>query len=374
MRLALTPMGAAVMGGRRAFGLNDIIAILGGSPSLVALVSQPATLFSDRAGTTAAVLEGPVGYWQDLSGGGKHLQAPSDGARPTLSARYNLLLNTATLSTQNVTTIAAGYTLSFSGAGTVTLSGTATAGPLSAGTHTFTATAGTLTVTVSGVVSAASIVLTIHAALPYQWVTDGSASGYDTSAVYPRYLRANGIGNAMQTVAAVAGSASDKATVFAGVTHFALGADTIVEHSASISANAGAFTLRTGDAAGNASSTNYFATSRGAAALNSNQGVESTAFNRPHSAVLVAAHDIAGDSTTFAVNGVSQTPASGDKGAGNFGNYVIYFCSRGSTTLWFDGDIYSLIQTFKPTGLTDSEIAAIERFLAAEMKGLVTLP
>lgn len=78
-------------------------------------------------------------------------------------APNNVLLNTATLSTQNVTTIAANYVLSFKGTGTVTLSGTSTAGPL-VGTGVndrvnlaFTPTAGTLTLTVSGSVTNARL-------------------------------------------------------------------------------------------------------------------------------------------------------------------------------------------------------------------------
>lgn len=79
--------------------------------------------------------------------------------------RTNLLLNSGTLSTQSVTVTAAVHTLSFSGTGTVTLSGTSTAGPL-VGTGigesnrvslTFTPTAGTLTLTVSGTVSNAQL-------------------------------------------------------------------------------------------------------------------------------------------------------------------------------------------------------------------------
>jgi hypothetical protein len=81
--------------------------------------------------------------------------------------RTNLLLNSATLSTQNVTVTAAAHTLSFTGSGTVTLSGTSTAGPLvGTGTGesnrvglTFTPTAGTLTLTVSGTVSNAQLEL-----------------------------------------------------------------------------------------------------------------------------------------------------------------------------------------------------------------------
>lgn len=78
-------------------------------------------------------------------------------------ARTNLLLNSETLSTQGVTVAATAYTISFQGTGTVTLSGTSTAGPL-VGTSaqgkvslTFTPTAGTLTVTVSGSVKYANL-------------------------------------------------------------------------------------------------------------------------------------------------------------------------------------------------------------------------
>jgi hypothetical protein len=75
----------------------------------------------------------------------------------------NLLLNNATLSTQSVTVSATGYVLSFWGTGTVTLSGTSTAGPLVGTgvndrvTLAFTPTAGSLTLTVSGTVSRAQL-------------------------------------------------------------------------------------------------------------------------------------------------------------------------------------------------------------------------
>ena len=78
-------------------------------------------------------------------------------------ARTNLLLNSATLGTQSVTTTAVATTLSFYGTGTVTLSGTSTAGPLTGtGTAnrvslTFTPTAGTLTCTVTGSVTNAQV-------------------------------------------------------------------------------------------------------------------------------------------------------------------------------------------------------------------------
>lgn len=71
-------------------------------------------------------------------------------------ARTNVFLNSSVGATQSITVSATAYTLSFYGTGTITLSGVSTAGPLvGTGTSdrvtlTFTPTAGSLTLTVSG--------------------------------------------------------------------------------------------------------------------------------------------------------------------------------------------------------------------------------
>ncbi len=70
-------------------------------------------------------------------------------------ASTNLLLNSATLSTQNVTVTAVAHTISFLGTGSITLSGAATGTLNGTGANnlvslTFTPSAGALTVTVSG--------------------------------------------------------------------------------------------------------------------------------------------------------------------------------------------------------------------------------
>lgn len=77
-------------------------------------------------------------------------------------SRTNLLLNSATLSTQSVTVTATSHTLAFYGTGTVTLSGAATGTLVGTGannqvTLTFTPTAGSLTLTVSGSVTSAGL-------------------------------------------------------------------------------------------------------------------------------------------------------------------------------------------------------------------------
>jgi hypothetical protein len=79
--------------------------------------------------------------------------------------RTNLLLNSGTLSTQSATVTAVAHTLHFTGTGTITLTGASTAGPLvGTGTGeanrvslTFTPTAGSLTLTVSGTVTNAQL-------------------------------------------------------------------------------------------------------------------------------------------------------------------------------------------------------------------------
>jgi hypothetical protein len=88
----------------------------------------------------------------------------SNGVRRLLleNASTNLLLNSAALSTQNVTTTAVAHTLSFYGTGSVTLSGSATGTLNGTGANnrvflTFTPTAGTLTLTVSGSVTFAQL-------------------------------------------------------------------------------------------------------------------------------------------------------------------------------------------------------------------------
>jgi hypothetical protein len=102
------------------------------------------------------------------------------------SGRKNLLVGTATLSTQSVTVTAIPHTITFSGGGTVTASGTYS-GALTSG-QTFTPTAGTLTLTVSGSVTSAQLERG-SAATTYQAVV--SASNY-TATGFPAYLKFDG--------------------------------------------------------------------------------------------------------------------------------------------------------------------------------------
>jgi len=136
---------------------------------------------------------------------GYHASQTTSTARPKLSSRYNMLVNTDTLATQNATTQATSYVLSFSGAGTVTLSGTAT-GEKSAGSNTFTATAGTLTLTVSGTVTNAQLVPANQSSIPYQRVGNSPftlasrTDDYDSDpSKFPRYIQADLVDDKLAT-------------------------------------------------------------------------------------------------------------------------------------------------------------------------------
>jgi hypothetical protein len=104
-------------------------------------------------------------------------------------ARTNLLLNSATLSTQTVTTTAVAHTLSFYGTGTVTLTGASTAGPLvgtganNRVTLTFTPIVGPLLLTVTGSVTMAQVEIGSFATSPI--ITTGAAGtrGVDSAFV-----------------------------------------------------------------------------------------------------------------------------------------------------------------------------------------------
>jgi hypothetical protein len=98
----------------------------------------------------------------------------------------NLLWNSLALSTQSVTVTASVYTLAFFGTGTITLSGASTAGPL-VGTGpgqvklTFTPTAGSLTLTVSGTVSFAQLEL---GSRPTSFISTAGAAGTRAGDLY----------------------------------------------------------------------------------------------------------------------------------------------------------------------------------------------
>jgi hypothetical protein len=100
----------------------------------------------------------------------------------------NILLASQVLATQTVTVTATAYTLSFYGTGTITLSGVSTAGPLVGTgandrvTLTFTPTAGSLTLTVTGTVSEGQLETGSFATSPIRTYTTTVTRGPDNYA------------------------------------------------------------------------------------------------------------------------------------------------------------------------------------------------
>lgn len=281
---------------------------------------------------------------------GNHCVFKAGTGRPVLSARYNLYVGTETLATQNVTTAATNYKLTFTGTGTITLSGTAT-GTYSAGTHTITCTAGTLTSTVAGTVTKADFRAANDGVglTAYQRVT--TSTDYDTAG-FPPYLRADGTDDGGSTNS-IDFTGTDKITVFAGVRKLSDAAKGIVaEFSATTVGNNGTYALT----APNAASATYGFESKGTALTDAIASATA-----PISSVISASGGISTDSNVIRVNGTQSDSDTGDQGTGNYGNYQLFLFARNNASLYFNGRLYGLIVLGRAA--TEAEIANTERYL-----------
>tara|TARA_R110000868_G_scaffold132888_8_gene344182 strand:- start:490 stop:1857 length:1368 start_codon:yes stop_codon:yes gene_type:complete len=299
---------------------------------------------------------------------GNHRFQSTDANRPILSARYNLLLATATLSTQNITTVATSYTIYFTGTGTVTLSGTFV-GVFSAGTNTFTATAGTLTATVVGSVLTADIRPTNQTTtLPaYQAVV--TSSSYDTVG-FPQYLKYNGSNSSLST-ASINFTATAQMSAFAGVRKIGANAATsigmVAELSNQCGVNAGSFLLSEGGVISYGNK--YGCALQGSTLIYSDSA---TSWTPPITNTLSTLMNISAATPALQqilnINGVQQsvTQAGSSAGTGNFGNYAMYFGARAGTSLFTNGYEFQTIIVGKT--LTATEIANTESFVNSKTK------
>jgi hypothetical protein len=282
---------------------------------------------------------------------GNHASQTTAASRPVLRARYNNFVGTATLATQNVTTLATTYNLSFSGAGTITLTGT-NIGVYSAGTNTITCTAGTLTATVIGTVTNADLRFSSTAtSMPaYQLVT--TSTNYDTVGFLP-YLVLDGSNDSFATVS-IDFSATDKMAVIAGVTKLSDAAQSVVaELSATIASNNGSFLLT----APNSAAANFNFSSKGTTQVDNTV----VTYASPYTAVLAASGDISAGTNSVKVNGGTATTASSSQGTGNYGNYPLYIGRRNNTSLPFNGRFYQMIVCGK--ALSAAELSSTEVYV-----------
>lgn len=301
----------------------------------------------------AADWNGGAIYIDDLSVRelpGNHRWQGTAISRPVLSARYNLLTGTEALATQSVNVAAASYILRFYGAGSVTLSGAA-AGTYSAGSHSITCTAGSLTLTVSGGVAQADLRAANDGVdlPPYQRVVD--ASTYDTAG-FPLYRKPDGVDDWMQT-SAVDFSGTDKVTIVAAVRKTGTTRGMILE----LPLASGAFLLQSDEVAG----TVQFQSGGSSISAVSVAGQVS-----PVTRMYQCAGDIANDTATIRVNGVPSGLSSTDQGTGAFGSGVIYFDRRNGSSLPWSGRDYGTIIVGRL--LTGPETAAVEKLLRQKSK------
>jgi hypothetical protein len=314
-----------------------------------------AGFFIIRAATGASATISNISV-KELPGNHRFQTAPAN--RPKLAALVNLLVGTATLATQSVTTRAAAHTLTFTGAGSITLSGTAT-GTFNAGTHSVTTTAGSLTATVSGTVTQADLRETnVGVGLPaYQAVV--TSTNYD-SVGFPVYIKPNGSNQFMQTNS-INFTATDKMTLWQGVRKLSDAASAIAcELSADRNTNNGSWTLVTPAGGG----TSYAFATKGT----TEQFASTTAgqIPAPITNVLTGIGDISGDLAILRVNGVQVAQSTADQGTGNYGNYPAYFYMRAGLTLPFGGNDYGSIA--RGAASTAAQITNGETYINSKTK------
>jgi hypothetical protein len=145
----------------------------------------------------------------------------------------------------------------------------------------------------------------------------------------------------------------DKVQVFAGVRKLtdSVAYQVIVESSATISSNNGAFVLAT-----NVGTYEIF--SKGT----TQQSASGSGYAAPITNVVTSFGDISGDRSTLRVNGAQVAQSTADQGTGNYLAYPMYIGRRGGTTLPFNGRDYGIITRFG-ANLDASTIAATESWL-----------
>ena len=188
----------------------------------------------------------------------------------------------------------------------------------------------------------------------YQKVTtdyDITESGVPTC----HYVQFDGSDDSMST-AAIDFTGTDKMSVFAGVRKLSDAAAVLLENSTNAAFNNGAFYVVTGSDSGGV----YSSLSKGTATVSASQtAIWTTGGTAPDAAVITATHDISGDLSAIRRNGVAGSSGTGDKGAGNFGNYPLYIGRRGSSSSPFNGRDYGIVivgKTASAGEITDTEL------------------
>jgi hypothetical protein len=198
--------------------------------------------------------------------------------------------------------------------------------------------------------------------------TVGSAPTYDTDTTkFPPYLQF--VTDDAMLTNSINFTATDKATVWAGVRKLSdAAAAVIVESSANSNNNDGVFLLSISGLVGSLGDAFYRVRGTSSAA-----GFYQSSQDAPATYIQTLSGDIAGANLASAVgpryNGSSISLSDineNSAGTGNFGNYPLYIGARGGTSLFLNGYIYGLI--IRGAQTDPIEIQRTEAYLAAKMQ------
>lgn len=188
----------------------------------------------------------------------------------------------------------------------------------------------------------------------------GASNDYDTAGFYP-YLAFDGTDDSMATAASVDFTGTDKMTVFAGVTKLSDAAIGIVmEFTSNATGFNGTFWMLSGKNTG--ASPDWGALSRG-----TSTAIAETAggYAAPASSVLAMQSNIAADTLSLRVNGISAATSASDQGTGNYNNATVFLGARNNASLFFNGRMYPF---FIRGAATDAGlIAQVEQYIRARM-------
>jgi hypothetical protein len=179
------------------------------------------------------------------------------------------------------------------------------------------------------------------------------------------YLQPDGVDDGMAT-ASIDFSGTDAITTFMAVRKLTdSAAQMMLELSASWALNAGSFSLQSSSGGG----ANFTSTSRGDAAVDAGtQTATASGIAAPATRILTQLADISSDQNILRVNGVQAASATGNQGAGNYGNYPLYFFRRNLATLQANQQCFGIIVAggSYPT----STIERVERILSRYTPGV----
>lgn len=342
-------------------------------------VADLSTMYQDSAGTTAAVVDQPVGLILDKRLGaqptGSELipQPVNFGSNWAATAGGGPSANGSSFTTTGVggfwiSGLTAGKVYRVTVAGSTSASGitlrqtdTVTTSEIRSGfgTATFRVSAGFTHFYIRNEGAGTTAVTSITVKeIPGNHATQSTSASrptlkQDASGFY--YLQFDGTDDSLAT-GSIDFSSTDKMTVWAGVRKAADGARGLIVE---LGNNPGTATFLL-DASPDTLDTYRFASNGTTGA-----SAQGSGFTAPHSGVLTGIGNIAGDSAILRVNGTQAASSSSDQGTGNYRNDVLYIGRRGGSTLPFNGRLYQFIA--RGASSETGQITGTERFIGQRM-------